>query len=162
YDEARAHYERSLTLYCHTSDPGATAQALGGLGRAAAALGDQEAAAQHFRRALELASSIGYIAIVPALLVDAAELLSRAGRLPLAVEVLVSVLRHPATNHQAGVGAQELLLQAAAALGPAELAAAGARGQARDLTATCDRVLEELEAPLPPISAAVPAVRAAP
>jgi predicted ATPase/DNA-binding CsgD family transcriptional regulator len=150
HEAAREHYRRGLALYRDVGDPGATAQLLGGLGAVEVAAGNFEAAAQHFREALGTAASIGYVAFLPLLLVEIAGLMFRLGNFALVVEVLVSLLRHPATPHQAGEAAQELLLRVEVQLGGEALAAAARSGQSTELSATCHQVLEELAVPLAP------------
>lgn len=74
-------------------------------------------------------------------MVGLASLLAREGELLRAVELIALALHHPATYHGDRVRAQELLAELESELSSEVLAAAIARGQARELDAVAEEIL---------------------
>jgi tetratricopeptide (TPR) repeat protein len=60
HEQARAHYERALTLYRETGYRSGEASALNGLGEVALAAGDHASAADRHRAALVIADEIAF------------------------------------------------------------------------------------------------------
>jgi hypothetical protein len=106
-----ARYQRGLAIFPSRGDRGSIASARHGLGMIAYAEADYRAAAQFFHDALGLARGIQLVPLMLAILTSASELLMQAGRLDRARELLMLVLRHPATEHEMGARAQQLLVQ---------------------------------------------------
>ncbi len=148
YAGARELYERSLERYRATGDNGGVARALNGLGVAALAAGDAPASARAFAEALDHAARIGFVPLTLHIMANAAELLSHAGQEAAAVEILISVLRHPACERAVGDRAQQHLVLAEQRLPPEAFAAAAARGQTADLDGAVARLHMALAAPL--------------
>jgi predicted ATPase/DNA-binding SARP family transcriptional activator len=132
-------FAESLSLYERVGDRGGRARALLGLGTSLAALGDHARAWEHIRGAVAQARALEYQHVVLDGLVHAAALVA-ADRPWLATAPLALALVHPATRHDTGLRAQELLAGCAASLPPADFAAAVARGRA----ALLDTLVEEL------------------
>jgi tetratricopeptide (TPR) repeat protein len=136
YAEAKQRYLESIEISKGTGERWRR-PALIGLGYATCALGEYEASGRHFRTALQMAMEIGALAVVLDSLVGLATLLAAsdpgeaaAGQ---AVELLAFVLAHPASTQETKDQAVLLLVELEGRLPPATLAAARARGRARDL-----------------------------
>lgn len=101
-----------------------------GLGSAAHALHHYEAAQQAFSRALQLAEAAGFHSLILQALTGECGLLVSSNQLELAAELLVCILRHPATDRETSDAAQALLVRCATARAPDILATATLAGQA--------------------------------
>jgi predicted ATPase/DNA-binding SARP family transcriptional activator len=137
YAEARKWYLESIEINKETGERWRTGPALIGLGYTTCALGDYEAAGRHLRTALQTAMEIESLWIAMDSLVGWAGLLTARdpgeATAEQAVELLAFVLQHPASSQEARDRAAALLAELEARLSPAAVAAAKARGQARDL-----------------------------
>jgi hypothetical protein len=112
---------------------------------AAHGLGELSKARKHIREALGIAADIGAFAPCVAALPAVALLLVDEGNLEHAVELSALASRYPnvANSRWFEDVAGKQIVAAAAALPPDVVAAAQARGQARDLWATAEELLEE-------------------
>lgn len=147
YVEARSLFEQSLAIYQDIGDRGCMATALHGLGQTACAVGDYEVARQHLARALELATEVQFVSLLLHLLTSASELLVRVGKAALLPDVLVFVVRHPASDQATSDQAQHLLLQCESELAPQRFEAALQQGQTSDLERLVARLRQELSIP---------------
>jgi predicted ATPase/DNA-binding SARP family transcriptional activator len=145
YEEAHELYQRGLAIYRNSGDRGGVASALHGLGMLACAVGEYRDAAGYFHEALGVAKDIQFIPLMLEILTSASELLLRAGRADRVSELLLLVLRHPASDRRAGERAQQLLVQHEHALAT-HLEAATQQPAMDDLDAVVARLLVELAA----------------
>jgi predicted ATPase/DNA-binding CsgD family transcriptional regulator len=159
YASALELYGRSLERYRATGDLGGTARALNGLGVASLAAGDLEASARAFHEALGHAATIGLVPLSLHILGNACELLIHASMELAAVEILVSLLRNPASERGVGDHAQRLLVVAEEQLAPGEFAAAAGRGQSIEMDSAVARVRAALAAPGRATAKAAPQTR---
>jgi DNA-binding CsgD family transcriptional regulator len=132
---AAAQFERGLAIYRAIGDRGGIATAIEGLGRAAVDAGAYEVAAQHFHEALQITAAISFVTRTHAILTSVAELLLLIGAAAQAAGLLVSILRHPASDRETGDRARSLLDRCAAALAPSVYVAATQGRQTIDLAA---------------------------
>jgi tetratricopeptide (TPR) repeat protein len=145
YAEARERYLESIEMNKETGERWRAGPALIGLGYTTCALGDYEAAGRHFREALQTGMEIGSLWIAMDSLVGLAGLLPARdpgeAAAEQAVELLAFVLQHPSSTQEARDRAELLLAELEGRLSPAAVAAAKARGQARNLLAIIDPYL---------------------
>jgi DNA-binding CsgD family transcriptional regulator/tetratricopeptide (TPR) repeat protein len=132
---AAAQFQRGLAIYRTIGDRGGIATALEGQGRAAVEAGAYAVAAQHFHEALQVATVIGFVSRTHAILTGVAELLLLIGAAAQAAGLLVSILRHPASDRETGDRARSLLDRCAEALAPSVYIAATQGRQTIDLAA---------------------------
>jgi DNA-binding CsgD family transcriptional regulator len=132
---AAKQFQRGLAIYRVIDDRGGIATALEGLGRAAVDAGAYDVAAQHFQEALQIATAISFIPRTHAILTGAADLLLRTGAAVQATGLLVSLLRHPASDRETSDRAHSLLDRCAAALAPSVYLASTQGRQTIDLVA---------------------------
>ena len=136
YVEAKQRYLESIEISKGTGERWRR-PALIGLGYATCALGEYEASGRHFRSALQMAMEIGALAVVLDSLAGLATLLAASdpgeAAAEQAVELLAFVLAHPSSTQETKDQATPLLTELEGRLSPAAVAAAKARGQARDL-----------------------------
>ena len=114
------------------------------LGNAACGLRDFQEARRCFRQALEQAMTIRWMSHAVLTLVGIATLLAAEGEKERALELLALVLHHPVSWQMAKDRAAPLIAQLEAKLPPDVVAAAQARGRARDLEVTVQELLVEL------------------
>jgi len=145
YAAARARYQRGLAIFPNTGDRGSVGSALHGLGVIAYAEGDDHTAAHFFHDALGLARDVQLVPLMLALLASSSELVLRSGRPKRARELLMLVLRHPATDHETGAQAQQLLVQHEHELMP-NMDAAATQDDVLALGIVVSRLLIELAA----------------
>jgi len=130
---ARAQFQRSLAIYRAIGDRGGEATALHGLGMTAVAAGALDVAAQELRDALQIATTIGYVPRVHAILTGVAELFLRIEEPLQAAGLLVPILRNPASDRETCDHARALLSRCTAGLSPDQIAATTRGAQAVDL-----------------------------
>lgn len=152
-----------VALLREIGDRAGLATCLNNLGHAAAALGDADAAERYYGEALDLAIAIGAPAMALETIAGLAGLWSR-GAPPAAeraAELLGLVLAHPARDCDVDRVADIAHAALRAALPPADLEAALARGKDLDLAGTAGRLLASRQAsrwqPPAPGQAATPA-----
>jgi predicted ATPase/tetratricopeptide (TPR) repeat protein len=149
--EAAATYERICAIYRRTGDRGGLARALNGLGLALCRTGDPAAARQHLRQAFAIAAELRFTPLMVMVLASVAELLLLEGQPELCVELLVLILRHPASDRETSDRAQRLLFEAERALTDDRFSAMLARAQSLDLDAVVARIGPTLNiSPRPP------------
>jgi len=136
YVEAKQRYLESIETSKGTGERWRR-PALIGLGYATCALGEYEASGRHFRAALQMGMESGALAVVLDSLAGLARLLvaSDPGEAAAeqAVELLAFVLAQFSSTQETKDQATALLAELEGRLSPAAVAAAKARGQARDL-----------------------------
>jgi predicted ATPase/DNA-binding SARP family transcriptional activator len=136
YMEAKQRYLESIEVSKGTGERWRR-PALIGLGYATCALGEYDASGRHFRNALQMAMEIGALPVVLDGLVGLACLLAASdpgeAAAEQAVGLLAFVLAHPSSTQETRDQATTLLAELEGRLSPATLAAAEARGRARDL-----------------------------
>jgi predicted ATPase/DNA-binding CsgD family transcriptional regulator len=109
YAEAKLHYQRSLGLYQNIGDKGGLAGALLGLGLADCKLEDDHSARQHFYGALHTALEARLMPLVMTVIVSIVELFPESWSQALAIELLILVIDHPASDYETRERAQHLL-----------------------------------------------------
>jgi tetratricopeptide (TPR) repeat protein len=114
------------------------------LGNAACGLGNYADARKHLRRSLELAVAAQMPSRHLLTLVGVARVLARQGDRDRALELLALVMNHRLSWQLAKDQAGPLIADLEAELPPEVVAAAQARGRARDLEATVAELLDEL------------------
>ena len=134
-ERARAQFQQSLARYRTIGDRGGEATALHGLGMTAVAAGAIDVAAQDLREALQIATAIGYVSRVHAILAGVAELFLLIEEPLQAAGLLVPILRDPATDRETCDHARTLLSRCTSLLSPEQVAAATHGAQAIDLPA---------------------------
>jgi predicted ATPase/transcriptional regulator with XRE-family HTH domain len=144
--EAHQLHQESLSLSRATGNKRAIAISLNQLGMVHHALGDYRAARQAFDEALTTALEIGMVPLALEVLVGLAALVAQAGAAERAIELLALGLQHPAGTQRTRDRTGRLLAELAAQLPPEIVAAAQERGRQRDLCATRQELLAELEA----------------
>jgi tetratricopeptide (TPR) repeat protein len=140
YAEAAHTYERICAIYGRTGDRGGLARALNGLGLALCRTGDPAAARQHLRQAFAIAAELRFTPLMVMVLASVAELLLLEGQPEVCVELLVLILRHPASDRETSDHAQRLLFEAERALTDERFATMLARAQSLDLDAVVARI----------------------
>jgi DNA-binding CsgD family transcriptional regulator/tetratricopeptide (TPR) repeat protein len=146
YPEARRLFQRSLAIAQEAGDRSGCATGFYGLALVASRLGEYDLARRHFVQALEIVTELKFVSWSLAVLAGIAELLLQLGQPERAGELSVLILRHPAAYFEENQRAQNLLLQAEAALAPTVFAAAVQRGQILDLDTTVARLQIEFAA----------------
>ncbi|MEE4239789.1 MAG: BTAD domain-containing putative transcriptional regulator [Anderseniella sp.] len=136
YAEAKQRYLESIEISKETGERWRR-PALIGLGYATCALGEYEASGRHFRATLQLAMEMGAVVVVLDSLAGLATLLAASDRgeaaAEQAVELLAFVLAHPASTQETKDQATACLAELEGRLPLSMLAAAKARGRARDV-----------------------------
>lgn len=143
YEAAARWSEESLALFREMGDRQGMASALNNLGHVAASLGESGRAEGMYRQAMGEGWEIGALPLVLESLAGLSTLRARMGQWEEAAELLGLALHHPAVTGdvvRAARPAQELL---GAALSPAELESALARGRSLELTAVVRGLLGE-------------------
>jgi len=144
YAEAIQLAQESLTLSKKLGDHDGIAWSLRVLGDATCGLEDFPGAKKHFHQALEIATTARMTDFAPLTLVEIARLLAAEGEKERALELLALVLHHPASWQWARDRAAPLVAELEAELSPDVVAAAQARGRARNLEATVAELLAKL------------------
>ena len=108
-ETARHRYVRSLALYRDLNDRGGLATTLKGLGDASRIEGQYQRAAEHYRASLSIARDMGYISLIFALHVAAADLLFSTGHDDVAAQLAAVARDHPSSDHVSAKRAQALL-----------------------------------------------------
>jgi predicted ATPase/DNA-binding NarL/FixJ family response regulator len=155
--EARQIYTQSVEALKRLGNRDILISSLHGLGMAAAAQGDYEAARRAFGQAYEIAAELQYGAVLPALLASTGDLLMRLGRHEQAVELLTLLLRHAASAEDTFTLTQRLILDCEAALMPEVFAVAVQRGQALVIDEAITEAQALLAVPFAAGSSAAPA-----
>jgi predicted ATPase len=156
YEEAREHHQQALAVYRDGDAYWIEERVvLGGcwgipvslqtLGDVALATGDTVEAKQYYRRGLQMARDESYVELRLHLLLGPIKWLARRGNVEGAVELAALARHHPASIEETRGKAEELLHGLQAELPSEAYAAAEERGRARDLRATVEELLEELE-----------------
>jgi tetratricopeptide (TPR) repeat protein len=114
------------------------------LGNAACGLGNYAEARRHLHRSLELLAAAQLPSPYPLTLVAVARLLARQGDKERALELLALVMNHRISWQMAKDQAAPLIAELEVELPPDVVAAAWARGRARDLDATVAELLVDL------------------
>lgn len=140
YTEAEALFGEWLTIRREAGRGSTQATAFASLGHAAFALGEIQEARECFHQALERAMQGGRMPAAVSAVMGMASLSARAGDPQHAAELLGLVLHHSAAYQIDRDRAQDLLSEPESELSPEVLAAATARGQAREL----EEVVEEI------------------
>jgi tetratricopeptide (TPR) repeat protein len=149
YAEAQELLQQSVALLQDRGDPGEVSRALTHLGHAERALGRRSGAQQCLVEALRTAAeATGWQPLVFSVCLTAL-LLADEGEVERAVELYALACRYPhvANSRYWEDITGKHIAAAAATLSPDAVAAAEARGRARDLEATVAELLVELEAP---------------
>ncbi len=133
--EAQARFLRSLEIYRKIGNRGGEATVLHGLGMTALASGRAGEAAKDLHQALQIASTMGYASRVNAILAGVAEVFLHDGMPLPATQLLVAILRDPASDREASDRARTLLSHGKLVLSPDQYAAATHGRQAVDLPA---------------------------
>jgi hypothetical protein len=128
-----------------SGEPLGVAYSLDRLGDIALARGEIGPAREYYGQALQVALDHPQVALTLDVLVSQAALMAQGGHEEWAVELVVLALHHPAGHVEVQRKAQRLLDQLEPRLAPDVLAAARERGRARDLAATVEELLAELE-----------------
>jgi tetratricopeptide (TPR) repeat protein len=144
YAEAIQLAQRSLALAKKCRDVTQIPVCLRILGRAACGLGDLQAAKRYFHEALETAMTERAIPWVLSIFDGIPMLLAREGERERALELLTWVVHNQASAQISRDTAAPLVAELEAELPPDVVAAAQARGRARDLEATVAELLVEL------------------
>lgn len=114
FKEAKALYEESERLYEEIHDKGGLASSCSGIARALVALGDQPAARDHFRRALELAAEIQHVPLVLSVVNGVGEMLAKSAKRDDGLQLMELVLAHPAADSQTRSWAERIRAEAGA------------------------------------------------
>jgi tetratricopeptide (TPR) repeat protein len=147
YADARRWFQDGMRAVQSSGRRANMIRALAGLGFAERGLGNRRQAREHFCAGLETASDLGFTEWFLHCAGAMALLLADEGHKEQAVELYALVLRYPwVANSQWWEDiAGKQIAAVAATLPPDVVAAAQARGRARDLQATVRELLEELE-----------------
>jgi predicted ATPase/DNA-binding SARP family transcriptional activator len=140
YGEAAQAYERICAMYRRTGDRGGLARALNGLGLAVCRSGDAATAREHLRQSFAIAAELRFTPLMVTVLASVAELLLLGGQPDLSVELLVLILRHPASDRETSDHAQRLLFEAEGAQAGDGFRAVLERAQTLDLDAVVARI----------------------
>ena len=108
-------------------------------------MGDVGGARESYRQALLIARDTPEVTLHLDVVVSQSALLAHEGRGERAVELAALALHHPRSHFEVTKRAQRLLEELETSLSPGIFAAAQARGRARDLEATVQELLVELE-----------------
>jgi len=146
YAEARWRFEDALDTARDTGNLWQSCVALVGLGNVACVLGELERSRQYLPQALEDTTKSGMRPTALSALVGLAHLSAEEGDPDQAVELLALAFHHPASAQVMKDRAQDLLTRLESELPPEAFAEAMERGRARDLEATVQGLLSELEA----------------
>ena len=98
YGEAERLFSRSLAIYRKLNDQGGLAASLKGLAQVACEQEAYEKARQNLEKALAIAADIQFVPLILSLLVDAGQLLLRAGDPSFALVLFTIVSDHEASN----------------------------------------------------------------
>ena len=139
--EAGAFYEESLTLRREIGDSGRIMSSLARLGDVSLVLGDAEKAERYYREALQLSLLIHALPRIMQSLLGMATVLVQARRGEEALTLLDVIKHHPATPRWYRDDADRLFSELAAELSPQKVAAAKAKGAARDVLELAEGVL---------------------
>ena len=143
YVEAQSLFRESLTLFKELGDRLGIAQTLNWLGEVHRALGTQPEAWTSFLEAINIATRMDTLPVVLEALVGLASLSAQEGSPEWALELLESVLAHPAANKEVRDRAQQLHTRLAVQLPPAQLEAIHARAQTKPFDTFLEEVLCE-------------------
>jgi predicted ATPase/DNA-binding SARP family transcriptional activator len=149
YEEARKRYLESIKITKETGERWRIGPTLTGLGYTTCALGEYAASGQYFCQTLQTAMDTGALWVAMDALAGLARLLTasdpREAAAEEAVELLAFALNHPTSSQETRDRATALLAELEGRLSLAALAAAKARGQARDLEAISAAYLSAME-----------------
>lgn len=145
--EAHELFSRCAATYREIGDRGGAARTHCGLGEALAALDRPAEAAAAFAEALRIAAEIPYVPLLLQVLVGVGQLLPRLGLSDLGPELLLPVLRHPASDRETGERAQRVLASYESSLGPERFQSALDRGRQARLDEAVARLQLELLVP---------------
>ena len=152
YPEARSLHQRSLEIYQAIGDRGGVATALSGLGTLNCHREDYAAARRCFLEALGIAAEMQFVPLQLTILTAIAGYWGDVNWPELGLEILMLVLRHPATDREAFQQAQELLLEFEVHVAPEVVEVAGQRDQSAELDMIVRRMLVELTTPPSPVA----------
>ena len=136
--------QESLALFKEIDARRGISWSLRVLGNAACGLGDLAGAKRYLHQALEAVAMVGVMSFVPLTLVGIATLMSAEGQKERALELLAFALHHPICWQWVRDRTAPLVAELEVELPPEVVAAANARGRARDLDTTVAELLEEL------------------
>ncbi len=122
-----------MTVYRQIGIKSGLANTLGNLGEACYKLGEYAEARQHLQAALQMAQEIGAVSTSLKVLTMLASLLAQAGQPVQSLELLAFITHQPAIASASRERAAALFAELAADLPSEMVAAAEARGQAREL-----------------------------
>jgi len=131
YDEAERSFRESLSVYREINDKGGMAAALEGLGVFARATGDYRSAGKYFHEAIQVAVEIQYLPLMISIAINIGELWILTGQVERCVELLTTVLHHPAAGSEMKKNAENLLARCRAEIQAEVFEVAGKRGQAQ-------------------------------
>jgi predicted ATPase/DNA-binding SARP family transcriptional activator len=143
--EARARYEECLEQAQELDDPVMVVEPLLGLGDVTLATGEMAQAKAYYRQALETLQRERGVAMVQDTVTSLARLSAHQGRPERAVELLALLLANLSGYWGRVTSARRLLEELRAELPADVFSAAQERGRARDLRATAEKLLAELE-----------------
>jgi tetratricopeptide (TPR) repeat protein len=143
YEEARAFYEQSRVIDEEIGDRTGVALALGNLADVCIQQGENGAAWDYLRRAIQELMAMRDVPHTLSSMVSIAQLRSRTGQPQQAAELLGLALRHPASYSEVERDAQPVLEALREALGPEDLEAALARGAEMVLDQVVAQILAE-------------------
>jgi tetratricopeptide (TPR) repeat protein len=144
-EQARARYREALSSSEELADLEGIARALCGLGDVALIAGDVLDARQRFRRLLQIALKDQRESIGREALISLAKLVAHREQERAVELVALSLCKDPGFPWQALPDAEALLGKLRSGLSPEVYATAQERGRARDLWATAEELLAELE-----------------
>lgn len=133
YAEAKQFYQESLAFRGRLNDRLGIGACLNNLGEVAYALGEYQPAGHYFREALTIMANIKTVHAVLHIVTSIAALLAQDGEKARAIEMLVLVLHHPASQKTTRDRAGHLLSDLTSQLSAQQVAAAQERGKARRL-----------------------------
>jgi predicted ATPase/DNA-binding CsgD family transcriptional regulator len=110
YQGAQLLYEQSLSIYRKLNDEGGLAAAYHGLGQVAFQTGGPDVAANHYRKAVDIASGINFVPLLLSLFIDIGILMLDNDLRERGLELLRLVYAHPASNQQQREKAASLLV----------------------------------------------------
>jgi predicted metal-dependent hydrolase len=148
YVEAHQQLRESTAAYREYGMPDELAMALADSVVAACNLRQSKAARQHLNKALRMTVEVQIAVSLIYALPGVGLFLNNVGELARAVEIYALALRYPivANSHWfEDVVGKHIAAAAVATLPPEVVAAAQERGRARDLWATAEELIEELE-----------------
>jgi predicted ATPase/DNA-binding SARP family transcriptional activator len=143
YSKAKQLHQESMEIFKEIGDQWGVAYALNGLGYATGALGERDAAENHFCEALKIAFEIETLPVAMEALVGLATLLHTGNQRETerALEWLEFVRQHPASSYETKVKAEQLITEIEEMLPARVVKAAQSRGQADKLEVLVEEIL---------------------